>query len=188
MTPRRNRRSVIEPTASSNAAKHPHLPRSARSTVADHLTDECHASVDGGHPSSGLTAELTSYGSRRAFGAPGRAHAASGRSPAGPALGVLHHSQRQCLRRGPHESGMMGRNRPAIWVVGRGESPRLPLSPVRTYQEPPEGPRSFVQWGASTARRTPLGIGSRQRSRDSSLRQLPEKFGTYSGRMAVDHR
>src|SRR4051812_9346543 len=30
----------------------------------------------------------------------------------------------------------------------RGVSSRLPLRPVRTYQEPPEGPRSFVRWGA----------------------------------------
>ena len=58
---------------------------------------------------------------------------------AAPALGCLHESQSICLRRGPHDSGMTGPNRPAYWVGGRGASSRLPFSPVRTYQEPPEG-------------------------------------------------
>jgi len=39
-------------------------------------------------------------------------------------------------------------NSAGIGRRGRGASSRLPLSPVRTYQEPPEGPRSFVQRGA----------------------------------------
>ena len=42
----------------------------------------------------------------------------------------------------------VGSDSAGLLVSGRGASSRLPLSPVRTYQEPPEGPRSFVQWGA----------------------------------------
>jgi hypothetical protein len=36
-------------------------------------------------------------------------HAASGRSPPAPALGVFPQYQGHCLRRGPHDSGMTGR-------------------------------------------------------------------------------
>jgi hypothetical protein len=62
------------------------------------------------------SADLSSDGSRRAFGARrGRAHAASGRSPPAPALGVFLESPRYRLRRGPHDSGMTGPNRPALW-------------------------------------------------------------------------
>jgi hypothetical protein len=52
------------------------------------------------------------------------------------------------LRRGPRDSGMTGRFWPAMSEWGRGASSRLPISPVRTYQELSEGPRSYVQWGA----------------------------------------
>jgi hypothetical protein len=50
------------------------------------------------------------------------------------------------LRRGPHDSGMTGRKWPAVSEWGRGASSRLPLSPVRTYQEQPEGAPPWPLW------------------------------------------
>jgi hypothetical protein len=82
----------------------------------------------------------------RAFGA--RRTCARGLRPfTATPLSVSFLSNSIRLRRGPHDSGMTGRFWPAVRTV-QGASSRLPLSPARTYQEPPEGPRSFVQRGA----------------------------------------
>jgi hypothetical protein len=67
----------------------------------------------------------------RALGARrGRAHAASGRSP--PALGCVHESQRNCLRRVGSRLRDDESESAGTLVGGRGASSRLPLSPVRS--------------------------------------------------------
>ncbi len=106
--------------------------------VADQWTNVCRGSVDGGHTRPAPLAELGSYGSRaRLRRAARRAHAASGRSPPRPLSVVFPESQRHCLRRGPHDSGMTGRiGRLSRWWV----RVRLPAcrsaqsGPIRSHQ------------------------------------------------------
>jgi hypothetical protein len=141
-------RSVLLPRANVAATVARSCRDSRLHTVAGHLADGCRTSVDGGHSAERWSAEFGSYGSRRAFGA---RRGVRMRPPA-----VHRRARSRCLSGEPKASPPAGASRlrddgPILagcseW--GRGASSRLPLSPVRTYQEPPEGPRSFVQRGA----------------------------------------
>jgi len=121
--------------------------------LANHLADECRATFDEGHHSRRSCRRsllpnlaLMDQGAPSARGAGVRMRPPAVHRPRPLSVSFLSNSIR--LRRGPHDSGMRGRFWPAVRSGVRGASSRLPLSPVRTYQEPPEGPRSFVQRGA----------------------------------------
>jgi hypothetical protein len=63
-----------------------------------------------------------------------------------PSVGLTSYESRRASG-APSSPGKRG-DSAGIGRWCRGPSSRLPLSPVRTYQEPPEGTRSFVRQGA----------------------------------------